>query len=338
MSARTLFSFIVLLILTSCDPNPLDVDISNVKIEPVEVYRLEKNLHALNAQSFDKGNEEIKRKGGLFYEHYIMNLLKVNGTSDSSYQKALIAFISDKDIRGSFLQSQKVFGEGFSEELGLQLNDCAKRFKYHFPNRKIPVKCVTCLSGWNYAFAYTDSTLVTALDMYLGDTCIYYQMLQLPSYRTRFMNKNYLLPDLLRGWLITEFDNSEPTNTLAYHTIFYGRIYYALNALLPDIQDSVMLNYTGAQMNYCTKYEKKLWSYFAEKNRLYETNLKTIQELTGDGPFTGAISKECPPRIAMWMGLQIVRSYMKNNKDATLDQLMNEKDAQKIISRSKYRP
>ncbi|MBK9283420.1 MAG: hypothetical protein IPM51_03785 [Sphingobacteriaceae bacterium] len=338
MSARFLGSLIVLMILTSCTPNPLDIDISNVKINPVSVHRLERNLNNIQTDNLKGESDKLLNEYGLFFEHYIMNLLKVNGTKDSLYAEALQSFLKDKDISGSYKQTQQVFTDDFFRAFEPELNDCVKRFKYHFPKRNVPNKCVTCISGWNYAFAYTDSTLVTALDMYLGDTCVYYQMLQLPAYRTRFMNKNYLLPDLLRGWLITEFDNAEPTNTLAYHTIFYGRIYYALNALMPNIQDSVMLNYTDAQMQYCKKYEKNLWSYFAEKNRLYETNIKTIQELTGDGPFTGAISKECPPRIAMWVGLQIVRSYMKNNKEATLEQLMNEKDAQKILSRSKYRP
>ena len=91
-------------------------------------------------------------------------------------------------------------------------------------------------------------------------------------------------------------------------------------------------------MDYCRTYEKNIWSYFAEKNRLYENSLQTVRELTTEGPFTGAISKECPPRIAMWIGWQIIKSYMKNNKDATLEQLMAETDAQKILSKSKYRP
>jgi uncharacterized protein YjaZ len=81
-----------------------------------------------------------------------------------------------------------------------------------------------------------------------------------------------------------------------------------------------------------------LWGYFAEKNRLYENNLKTVQELTTEGPFTAAISKDCPPRIAMWVGWQIVKSYMKENKNITLKDLLKEKDAQKILSKSKYRP
>ena len=134
------------------------------------------------------------------------------------------------------------------------------------------------------------------------------------------------------------FDNADATNTLINHTIFYGKIYYSVNALLPEINDTTLMCYSTAQIKYCKEYEKKLWGYFAEKNRLYENNMKTIQELTADGPFTGAIHKDCPPRIAMWVGLQIVRSYMMNNPKATLADLMNEKDAQKILSKSKYRP
>lgn len=338
MKPRILLTIIVTILLTACQNNNLDVDITKVITEPVHGFRLEEDMFALSPENCSERTNKIKSSYGTFYEHYIMNLLKINGTSDSLYKEKVLSFIADKDIKGSYQSVKKVYSKEVYDEFIPQINNCVKRFRYHFPNRKQPSRFVTCMSGWNYAFAYTDSTLVTALDMYLGDTCVYYQMLQLPQYRTHFMNKNYLLSDLMRGWMITEFDNANPTNTLLYHTIFYGKIYYAVNALLPDIKDSTLMCYTGNQMKYCKEYEKKLWGYFAEKNRLYENNMKTIQELTSDGPFTGAISKECPPRIAMWVGLQIIRSYMKNNEGATLDQLMNETDAQKILSKSKYRP
>ena len=174
--------------------------------------------------------------------------------------------------------------------------------------------------------------------MYLGDTAIYYQLLQYPANQQRRMSHHYILPDIARGWLLTEFDTQQPENTLLQHTIFYGKLYYAVNALLPHLHDSLIIGYTGAQLAYCDTYEKNLWGYFAAKNRLYENNLNTLRELTTEGPFTAAISKECPPRIAMWVGWQIVRSYMKNNPDVTLLQLMKETDGQKILSRSRYRP
>jgi hypothetical protein len=335
---RLLACLIVILFLTSCERNPLDIDISAVKTEPLKCMRLEKDLFSVTPDNVKEHAQKLLSTYGSFYEHYIMNLLKVNGTKDSLYGDRLLGYINDKDISGAKKQVDKIFTDVEINSLTDQLNDCVKRFKYHFPARKLPNKFVTCTSGWNYAFAYTDSALVSSLDMYVGDSSVYYQMLQLPAFRTKYMNKEFLLPDLLRGWMITEFDNAEPTNTLIYHTIFYGRIYYVVNALLPKIADSTLMCYSDKQIKYCKEYEKNLWGYFAEKNRLYETNMKTIQELTSDGPFTSAIHKDCPPRIAMWVGLQIVKSYMKNNKDATLSQLMNEKDAQKILARSKYRP
>ena len=63
-----------------------------------------------------------------------------------------------------------------------------------------------------------------------------------------------------------------------------------------------------------------------------------VSEFTSDGPFTRAISKDCPPRIAMWLGKQIVKSYMDHNDNVSLEDLMNEKDVQKILQKSKYKP
>ena len=220
MIQRVLIILIAVILLTACNRNNLNIDISGIKTTPLAFLRLEEDMFSLNSQNFDEKSEKIKTKFGTFYEHYLMNLLKQNGTKDSLYKTTVLSFINDKDIRGSYNYSKKIYANATFIDLMPQVNDCVKRFKYHFPKRKLPAKLVTCISGWNYSGAYTDSALVIGLDMYLGDDCVYYQMLQLPQYRTRFMNKNYILPDLMRAWLITEFDNANPTNTLLNHTIF----------------------------------------------------------------------------------------------------------------------
>lgn len=334
---RFIICFIVILFFNSCKTDKREVDISGVNIPEIKCQRLDEDLFAVNQNNFEQNSTLLKARYGSFYEHYLASFLNRGGTSDSLYKIAVLKFTNDKDVRNCFFQVKKMYPETKTDQLTKEVNDCAKRFHAHFPKRKIPARFVTCLTGWNYAAAYTDSTLVVGLDMYLGDTSIYYQMLHLPQYRTRFMNEQYILPDLIRGWLITEFDNTDATNTLLNHTIFYGKIYYAASALLPEAQDSTLLAYTAKQIDYCRQNEKNLWGYFAEKNRLYENNMRAIQELITEGPFTGAISKECPPRIAMWVGLQIVKSYTEKN-EVTLAELMNEKDAQKILNKSKYRP
>jgi len=338
MKKQILLLTCLLSVFFSCNTNSLDVDVSGVKTESLKVLRLEDDLFALNEKNCDKQSLLIKEKYGIYYEHYLANFINRGGTQDSLYKSSVLGFVNDKDVRETYAYVKKIYTSKKIESLNLQINDCIKRFKFHFPEKKLPKKLITCLSGWNYSFAYMDSSFILGLDMYMGDAAKFYQMLRYPFYMVKNMNEHYILPDIARGWLLTEFDNSSDENILLNHTIFYGKLYYAVNALLPNLNDSLLIGYTGKQLKYCREYEKQLWGYFAEKNRLYENNLQNIRELTNEGPFTGAISKDCPPRIAMWVGWQIVKSYMKHNENVSLADLMNEKDSKKILSKSKYRP
>jgi hypothetical protein len=339
MNKRCLLLLCFGLLFGGCrDNNTLNVDVSDIKIAPLKILRLENDLFSINKTNATIKTQQIKVAYGAYYEHYLMNFLNRRGTTDSLYLPKLLAFINDKDVNETQHYIKTLYSDEKIENIAAQLNDCVKRFHFHFPKRKIPTKLITVMSGWNYAFAYTDSALVLSLDMYLGDTAKFYQMLRYPQYQVKKMNEAYVLPDMARGWMLTEFDNNTPVNTLLNNTIFYGKIFYAVNALLPQTADSMIIGYTQAQMVYCKRYEKNIWGYFAEQNRLFENNMQTIRELTSDGPFTGTISKECPPRIAMWIGWQIVKSYLRNNKNVTLEQLMVETDAQKILAKSKYRP
>jgi uncharacterized protein YjaZ len=107
---------------------------------------------------------------------------------------------------------------------------------------------------------------------------------------------------------------------------------------MPYAEDSVKIEYTTKQMEYYHQFKKNLWAHFAEKDRLYKNDLKELAPYVAEGPFTTAISKECPPRIAAYVGWQIVRAYMEKNPEVTLQQLMDEKDAQKILTKSKFKP
>lgn len=326
------------IVLVSCKRNRLDVDLSEIKTTPLEIWRLDEDVFNLKESGFNESSKAIKNKYTDYYEHYLMNFLVRGGSNDSMYKSSLLSFVNDVDTRVAYNGVKKLYPKEKLDDYLEPLNDCVKRFKYHFPSHKLPNKVVTCLAGWNYAFAYHDQALTIGLDMYLEDTCRLYKMLRYPQYQVRKMNKYHLLPDITRGWLLTEFDNSQPENILLNHCIFYGKIYYAVNALLPYTQDSLIIGYTSKQIDYCKTFEKNLWGFFAEKNRLYENNMNTIRELTSEGPFTGAISKDCPPRVAMWVGWQIVKSYMDNNETVNLEELMTENNAQKILSKSKYRP
>lgn len=328
----------VLFLFCTCSHNRMDVDIETVSIPQIKFQRLERDVFSITKDNIDSKTLEIKNKYGMFYERYLTSFINRGGTADSTYKESILRFISDKDMKGTYDLIVKTLSNDEMKKLEEQVVNGVKRFHYFFPKRTLPKYITTCISGFNYSIANTDSTLAIGLDMYLGESAIYYKMLDLPQYQTRVMNKHYIPSDVMRGWMLNEFDNSKAVNNLLNHAVFYGKIFYAVKALTPHAEDSIVCGYNSKQLQYCNAYEKNLWGYMAEKNRLYENNMRTIQELTGEGPFTSAISKECPPGIAKWIGWQIVKSYMEKNEEVTLEQLMNEKDAQKILNKSKYRP
>lgn len=324
--------------LTGCKHDRFDIDTSKVAISPVEFKRLDKDIFSLNEAKISEQTLDMQKRYHLFYDRYISSILNNAGVNDSLYSTSLLKFIHDKDMSQAYNDLKKVYTDNDVELLGDEMTEVVKRFKVYFPKRKIPKQFVTFMSGFNYNVVYVDSTLGIGLDMYLGSNNPFYSALQFPKFRTLSMNKQNVLPDAVRGWVITEFDKADPVNNLLNHMIFYGKIFYVCDALLPNVHDSLKIGYTSAQLKYCTTYEKNLWGFFAKDNKLYENDMKIIAEFTNDGPFTGSISKECPPRIAMWIGWQIVKSYMDHNDKVTLEDLMNENDAQKILSKSKYKP
>ncbi len=330
---------LVLAVIASCKHDRLEVNTDSVKAEPVVIKRLDKDIFALNESNL-KGQTAVlqKKYGSVFFNRYISSIVNKGGMQDSLYNVSLIRFVTDKDMSTAYTDVEKLYTDNDVELIGDELTNVVSRFKVLFPGKKIPKQFVTFMSGFNYNVVYVDSTLAIGLEMYMGENYKYYGPLQFPQFRTRTMNKQHLVSDAVRGWLITEFDNNDVVNNLLNHMIFYGKIFYTCDALLPNVADSIKLGYSVAQMNYCNTYENKLWGFFVKDNKLYDNDLKVVGQYTSDGPFTGSISKECPPRIAMWLGKQVVKSYMEHNEDVSFEELMKEPDAQKILSKSKYKP
>jgi len=335
---RSLVSLAIIGVLAGCDADRLkEVDLSGVKMEPVTILRLEKDIYATPPDSFAAASKKFREKYHSFYNSFIFNIVNHGEERDSVY-KALKLFVTDKDMMEVHSMVKEVYTDAEIEKLQNELTKSFTYFKYHFPGAEMPKQYVSFISGFNYPITTTDTTLGISLDMYLGAQNKYYEMLQWPRYKVRFLSKEYLVADAMRWWIIHCFDKNEPVNNLLNHMIFHGKIYYALDAALPYTEDSIKIQYTSKQIEYYNQYKKNLWAHFAEKDRLYKNDLKELAPYVAEGPFTTAISKECPPRIATYVGWQIVRAYMNKNPDVTLQQLMEEKDAQKILSKSKFKP
>lgn len=311
------------------------VDVSSVDIPEVTIKRLDQDIFNIDTTDIEGETKKLQKKYGQFYSTYITGILNNGGINDSSYSYRIKQFISDPDMRTAFNDCHKKYPG--TDQLKEKLTDVYKHFKHYFKNRNVP-KAVTMISGFNYSVVNVDSTLAIGLEMYLGSDNVFYQMLALPRYKTAYMNEENIIPDAVRTWMLTEFPYNMDKSDFLSQIIYMGKIIYLTDALLPETHDSLKIQYTQKQLEYCNQNEFNLWSYFIAQKLLYTTNQADIMKYTSDGPFTSALSKEAPARIGYWVGWQIIKQYMKNNSETTIEALMKETDAQKILNKSKYKP
>jgi len=324
-----------LLAFSSCGNDPLDIDTGSVEIPEIKINRLEQDLFKMDTSDIETSTKQLQAKYGHFYQAFIGSIINNGGLRDSSYKVRIKQFISDRDMREAYEATQQAFPS--VDPLKNQFEDVFKHFRYYFPNRSIPT-VTTMISGFNYSVVPFDSTLAIGLEMYLGSEHTFYRMLALPKYKSAFMNKENIVPDAARVWMMNEFPYNMNKSDFLSQITYIGKIMYLTDALLPGVNDTIKMQYTQKQLEYCIQNEFNVWSYFAAQKLLYTTDQAEIMKYTAEGPFTSALSKESAPRIGYWIGWQLVRQYMKNNPDVTLEQLMKQDDAQLILSKSKYKP
>jgi hypothetical protein len=129
----------------------------------------------------------------------------------------------------------------------------------------------------------------------------------------------------------------EQGETFLDRMILNGKILYFLDAMLPFEEDEIKISYTNEQLDWCHSHEANLWQFFIENELLYETEITLINKFFNDGPFTRGFEGS-PARLGSWMGWQIVRAYMNQNPEISLQQLLDETNSQKILSGSDYKP
>lgn len=327
-------SFIV--VFSSCHQNPLDIDVSDVKVPPVKIERMEKDMFAMSPDSVNQYTRTMVHKYGKFYIDFVTSFINDAGIMDSTYAAGLKRFVTDRDMRNTYDSCEKTYPDLSTLENGL--TDAFQHFRYYFPEKSLP-RVLTAMSGYNYALVYVDSTLAISLEMYLGTKCTYYTMLSFPHYKTMHMTKDYIVCDAVYGWLESVFKPNEDKNDLLSQMVHEGKVMYALDAMMPKVNDTIKIHYTNKQIAWCKDNEFNMWAYIIKEKLLYTTDQSNIAKLTDDGPFTSYFNHDySPAKTGFWLGWQIVRTYMKNNPNVTLPQLMAEKSTDKIFKESGYKP
>ena len=121
--------------------------------------------------------------------------------------------------------------------------------------------------------------------------------------------------------------------------IFEGKKMYLLDLYLPTISNQEKIGYSSDKFNWAKANEQQIWMYFIDRKILFSTDFNLNARFLENGPFSKFYMEQdnlSPGKIGVWLGWQIVRSFMEKN-DVSLQELlkMNEDE---IFKKSNYKP
>ncbi|NPD83960.1 hypothetical protein HNS38_04275 [Lentimicrobium sp. L6] len=318
----SLIFFVILIFASSCN-HPFNVDVSDIESRDIKIQRYEQALFAAPL-SIGRINE-LQTQFPLFLG---------NKTLQEDQIVQLKNYVSDPYLQKLFDETEKVFPNLTSQEV--ELSKAFQYLQFYFPKFQIP-EVYSYISGDQAETYYEDPVIVISLDHYLGYNHEAYNMAGTPKYKQFSLDKKFFLKDVLMA-IAKSYIPSPGNNTqLLEQMIYEGKMLYFIKSMSPALSDKVLFTQTETHFQWLQEKEKDLWRYYIENELLYTSDYLTYNKFISDSPFTTSLGDDSAPRTGIWLGYQIVFSYMKKN-EVELKDLLQNKDAQQILIKSGYKP
>ncbi|WP_158962179.1 gliding motility lipoprotein GldB [Myroides fluvii] len=222
--------------------------------------------------------------------------------------------------------------------LPAELKSLFQYIKFYYPEESAQKKVITVISEVDVSAKaiYADTLALISLDTYLGKGHHFYK--GFPAYTLTTFESTQILPDMAESFVIQKLPKTMDRTFLGV-MIHQGKLMYAKELLLPGVPKESLMTYTKEQLDWCKANESQVWRYFVDNQLFFDTDGKLVTRFIEPAPFSKFyldIDNESPGRVGVWIGWQIVRSFMENN-NVTLQELF-AMPAKDIFEKSKYKP
>lgn len=344
---KQIFIALVVLALTSCNSfnktkSREKPDVSNIAVN-VQLMRFDKDLMELRKTNGDEQQVNAMRgKYGPFFDFYVSQFVigpRPPGDTAHIEKEALQKFLTDTYI--NHIQDSINFYFADTRDIETDLTWSLKYFKYYFPDAIVP-KVVTVNSGFSLgAFTYEKDLLGIGLDLYLGAHNPDYDSAGIYEYVQHKMRREYIARNSMEVLYNFYFGSEDLSHgkQLIEAMVDKGKKIYFLSLVLPDAPDSLLVGFTQKQTTWCEENETEIWKFLNDKDLLYKDNYMDQKRYLDEGPTIAGMPAEAPGNLGTWIGLQIVRKFIKETGNKTqLQDLLLKYDAKTILAKAKYRP
>ncbi len=342
------FPFLALgltLTLLSCGGDKASIntpDVSDIKVE-VDLIRYEEALMQMDPSKPETAYQQLLIKYPRMTDLYFKRLLELYHPNRDTLNSRMSAFLSDERIKNLADEVQSVYPK--VDAIENELMQALKYYKHYFPEATVP-KFYTLFSEFGYQpFIFDDMDgqdgIGIGLDMFLGADYNYKAINPtdpvFSDYLTRTYDRSHLVKKTIEI-LVEDAIGTAPGKRFIDQMIHQGKKTYILKRLLPTTPDSIIYEYTSKQMAWIENSELAVWDFLLELDCMYDTNHLKLSKLLNPGPTTQGMPEAAPGRTTAYIGNAIVSAFMKRNKNMSLVDLIQFRDSQLLMEKSRYKP
>lgn len=267
--------------------------------------------------------------------YLIEDVLKLGQVNDDNINNKLKAFYTDSTLRVLAKDALAKY-----RDMGMVEKDLTRGFrklKRELPSIKVP-HVYSQISALNESVVVGDSILGFSIDKYMGEDYPLYKN-YFYDYQRRSMIPGRIVPDCFMFFLLSDYPFPENNEHSLLDCIMHkGKIQYVIKGILNYDSYGQELGYTKEENEWCTKNRKEIWAYMLANGHLQSTDPMVIRKYTAPAPYTAYFGDGSPAMVGIWMGIQIIDSYMRNNKEITVEELMKDNDYRQILVDAKFKP
>jgi hypothetical protein len=344
-----IYLFVSVIIISSCSNEPKGPDVSGIPVS-IELKRFDQDFFAIDSTLTREGLAKLSAGYPGFTPLFVGDVLGLGPIADTNQ------LVFDGTKRFLHL-NKKVYDTAqlvFKKTDGM-LRDIRNGFrhvKYYFPQYKVPSTIYTVIGPMDALAPMSNNEpspnfigndfLAVSLQFYLGkDYSIYndagYASSIVPQFRSRRFSKEYIATDVFNLVIDDLFPDNSSRLPLIERFVEKGKRLNLLQQFLPGVHDTLITGYTGSQLEWCKKNERDIYNFFIQQNLLFEIDPALTKNFINEAPGTQGMPPESPGNIGAFIGLQVVKAYLKKHTAVSPEQLMR-KPAKEIFNQSGYKP
>lgn len=308
------------------------------EIEPqdIDIVRFDNALMNVHEATVAHDIRVLYDEFPIFMPVWVEDILGIPSMDTTYLEQALPEFLNDTlyGFKQTNAREQELFAD--IRDIQKSVNQAFARIAYLYPETEIPTLYLF-VSGFQTPLYFGDELLGIGADMYLGSDYEYYNRV-VYEYQKQNMRKECIPVDIATAYLFRTLPYTSTKSRLLDQMLYRGKIMYLTAQIFDELPGYEVMGWTKEQWDWCVKNERAIWHLVMDKRDLFKTESIVLTSYLNDGPFTAEISQDAPGRLGIWLGWRIAQSYMEHNDTVTLQELMAEGDAQKILEDSYYKP